>query len=214
MTSRRFRRTTWLIDTDIQVKLAVKFAACLMCYLVLFCVVALTDPLVALVSGESAEIRNKAAAEIGEFLPTVLLPLGFAAACMVLHGILLLHKLAGPVYRLRRGLGALANRDLTDDIYLRQGDFLRSTVVEYNDSLTTIRMDLDAVREEADAILAAQAEGPVREHAERLSLILDLYRLRADDPSPEETAEDPQPEDLDQEDLPAEEPADATHPTA
>ena len=191
MSSQRFRRTRWLIDSDIQVRLTMKFAICMVCYLFLFCLIALVDPLIVMLSGSASEARFAAAkADVGVFLDAVLVPLAFAIACMILHGILVLHRLAGPIFRLRRGLGAVADRDLTDGIYLREKDLLKAVVGNYNDSLQTLRLDFQAAREEAQAVFDASHNESVREHAARLTEILNLWRLDPDEPRSEKTEEE------------------------
>jgi hypothetical protein len=194
MPAQRFRRTKWLIDSDIQVRLATKFAVYLLSYLFIFCLIALMDPLVVLLTGSAEEVRYTAAkAEIGLFFDAMLMPLGFAVACMALHGVLLLHRLAGPVYRVRRTLESLAERDLTDQIHLRDGDFLKSVAGRANDCLSTVRMDVVAAREDVAAILAAAKDEAVVEPARRLDTLLASYRTgsEAEPTTAEEPVEEP-----------------------
>ena len=44
MAAKKFRRRKWLIDDEIQVRLAVKLALCVVGYFTLFCAVAIAGP--------------------------------------------------------------------------------------------------------------------------------------------------------------------------
>jgi methyl-accepting chemotaxis protein len=192
MAPKRFQRRTWLIDTDIQVRLAVKLALCLTAYLILFCVIALWEPILMLFQGGLG--YGTALAEIRAFLAAILMPLLFAIASMVLHGILILHNLAGPVYRIRRGLEALGDGRLDDVMHLREKDYLKSVASLYNEATGRLRLDVEDARAETKAILAAGPSDEVREHAERLEEILGFYRLGPEDEPETEEEPDAQPE--------------------
>ena len=177
MSNARFRRRKWLIDSDIQVRLAAKFATYLLIYFCFFCLIALLEPAAILISGSASKAGSTAAqAEIRAFCETVIMPLGFAVACMTLHGVLILHRLAGPVFCLRRNLGLLADRDLTQGIHLRDGDYLQAVAARYNDTVQTFRMDIEGAREDIAAILEAATDEAVTGPAGRLERLFATYR--------------------------------------
>ncbi|MHC4860123.1 MAG: hypothetical protein ACYTDY_08540 [Planctomycetota bacterium] len=179
MAAQRYRRRKWLIDTDIQVRLGVKLAFYVGVYLALFCLVALFEPLLVLLKGGIDSVTARE--EIATILGAILLPLLLAVACMFVHGILILHRVAGPVYRIRRGLEALADGRLDEVMRLRQKDYLKDVAILYNDAAGQLRMDVEDARHETKAILEATSEDQVREHAQRLSEILGAYRVGTED---------------------------------
>lgn len=182
MPVKRFRRTQWLIDSDVQVRLSVRLASCLVSYIVLFCLIAMAEPLAVLVGFQVTDLSREAASRmIRDFSGTILAPLLFAVACMVLHGVLILHRLAGPVFRVRRAIGALFARDLTDRIHLRDHDYLVSLAESYNHASERIRSDMEKVEAELDAILAGDPDDTTKVHAERAGEILRHYRLQTGD---------------------------------
>lgn len=179
MAAQRYRRRKWLIDTDIQVRLGVKLAFYVGVYLALFCLVALFEPILVLLKGGIDSVT--AHEEIVTILSAILLPLLLAVACMFVHGILILHRVAGPVYRIRRGLEALADGRLDEVMRLRQNDYLKDVAILYNDAVEKLRMDVEDARSETKAILESASEDQVREHAQRLSEILGSYRVGTED---------------------------------
>jgi len=192
MSRPKIRRRSWLIDKEIQVGLGVRLALCMAGYMALFLAVSLVDPIVTLVSSESTVMaRNAAGFEIQRFLITMLGPLLFATACMILHTVLILHRLAGPVLRIRRGFEGLEERDLTGAIHLRKGDLLGSVAEKHNDALDALKADVAALRTEIGSLSDLVADGAqtddglrdgLRTHLARAEAILARYRLEGSSP--------------------------------
>ena len=185
-----FRRTRWLIDPDVQVRLSVRLGACLISYVTLFCLLAIGEPLLVLVGLSSKLGREAAWLQVSGFARAILAPLMFAVACMVLHGVLLMHRLAGPIYRVRRGLGALKERSLCERLHLRKGDYLTSIAGLYNEAVQQLSEDLNAARAEVDKVASAGEFEQAQPHLQRLRAILAQYRLDAEQ-EPVDVAPDP-----------------------
>ncbi len=173
------RRTQLLIDPDVQVRLSVRLAFCLLGYVLLFCLISLGEPLLVLLGVLNSDLSPVVARQILiQFSSTILAPLLFAIACMVLHGVIILHRLAGPVFRVRKALNAITARDLTDQIHLRERDYLSSLAEAYNVGTMQLREDMEQVRSELDDALTGNlGEGP-RARLERASTILRGYQLQ------------------------------------
>jgi methyl-accepting chemotaxis protein len=175
----RWRRRKWLIDSEIQVKLGVKFVFVLAGYLALFYVVVLLDPLIILM-GAGGEAANWFAAhdQVQHFLSFTLTPMLFAMACMVLHAIIMFHRLAGPVYRFRRGFENLQQRDLTRPIQLRKGDLLTGLAEHHNAALERIRTDIEDLRVEINSARAADCTGAeLDDRLRRMETILGRWQV-------------------------------------
>lgn len=174
------RRMRWLVDQEIQVGLGVRLALSMVGYLMLFLVIALVDPLIVLLSGSATEgARAAAGSELRGFLGSVIGPLLFATACMILHAVLILHRLAGPVLRFRQGFRSLEERDLTGDIHLRDGDMLGTLAEDHNRALSTLRGDLTAVRDEVEALATAARDDSGIGEVRRRRMDASLRKLEA-----------------------------------
>jgi len=182
-----FRRRNWLIDSEIQVGLGVRLALCLTAYTALFLVVSLADPISTLFSSKASPMATQAARwELHRFITSTIGPLFLATACMVLHSVLILHRLAGPVLRVRRGLGDIGKRDLTGKIKLRKRDLLKSVVMKHNDALDSLKEDVSALSGEVgsleqllsdDTEMDEELRQKLRAHLERAAGVLGRYRL-------------------------------------
>jgi len=190
MVSLILRRRRWLIDREIQVGLGGRIALCVAAYFLLFCLAALLDPILTLLDSESPHPARAAASDqVVGFVRIALGALLLALACVMLHVMLMLHRFAGPVYRMRKCLESLKDRDLSTPMRLRDRDHLQSLAAGYNESLETVREDLKALRAEAVSLEDATDPGtPARSHATRVRAILDRYRLHPGDREGEEPA--------------------------
>ena len=178
MENPNYRRSRWLIDHEIQVGLGVRLALCMAGYLALFLLVAVVDPLIVLLSGSASEgARDAAARDLTGFLTSTVGPLLIATACMILHAILILHRLAGPVLRFRSSFGGLEKRDLCDDVHLRHGDMLGTLAEDYNRAIEVLRTDLVAVRDEVESLAEATRDDGGLEEVRRRRMDTSLRKL-------------------------------------
>jgi methyl-accepting chemotaxis protein len=192
---KKHRRRLWLIDREIQVGMGVRMALCLAGYMALFMAFSLIDPVSTLLSSDpTAAEREEALAAIREFLSSSLAPLLIATACMILHSVLMLHRLAGPVLRFRRGFQSFRGRDLTNPIRLRTGDMLGTLAAVHNEALETLRTDFLRLRKSSEAaldLLEQDGEPPVeelRQHLSTIGGIAGAYNMERLVPVPEEEA--------------------------
>jgi hypothetical protein len=165
MSKPKWRRRNWLIDSEIQVKLGVKFVFVLAGYLALFYVVVLLDPLIILM-GAGGESANWFAAhdQIQHFLSFTLTPMLFAMACMILH--------------FRRGFENFENRDLTKPIHLRKDDLLTGLAENHNAALDRIKEDFESLRTEIDAARSTDCTGAeLDDRLRRMETILGQWKV-------------------------------------
>jgi hypothetical protein len=104
-------------------------------------VAALFTPIVLrLEGGDMSSPEVQAAAREFLFLHTRLwAPLLGAFVWLVLHNILVTHRVAGPLYRLRRFLKNIGDGDLLSPIRFRKGDYLHKEADAINDMLACLR---------------------------------------------------------------------------
>jgi methyl-accepting chemotaxis protein len=191
----KFRRRLWLIDREIQVGMGVRLALCLAGYMALFMAFSLIDPVTTILSSDGTVTQREAAVgSIREFLSDSLAPLLIATACMILHSVLMLHRVAGPVLRFRRGFESFRGRDLTNPIQLRTGDMLGTLAAVHNEALETLRTDFVRLRQSSEAaldLLEQDAEPPVeelRKHLSTIGGIAGAYNMERFVPLPAEDA--------------------------
>lgn len=186
------RRKIKVIDRNIQVGVPLKVLLCLACYILLFFVLTLFAPLSTMITGGAGSQEVfEARQEIDYVVNTIVLPLVFAFVCMALHVMLLLHRLAGPIFRFNRVLDSMRERDLSAYAGVRTGDYLKETSERFEIVLARYSEDLGLLRTEAEAALEDMKSSRSTEAMERCEAmleIIDRYTLRkisTCDPVPE-----------------------------
>ena len=190
MTKASYRRRLTLVDRKFQLGMSLKIVLCLACYLVLFSLMAVFSPfLVLLVGGGSEDALTAASEEVSFFAQQLFLPTVLTFTCLALHCILISHRIAGPVYRIRKTFESMAGGDLSRDIRLRDGDYLCPLADAVNDLSGVIRADILELRSGLDELIATGRQGEIGEMestpalsrivaiGERLNELLAEYRL-------------------------------------
>jgi hypothetical protein len=186
MAKEGFRRRKVIVDRRFQLGVSARVVLFLAGYFLLFYLMAVFAPFLLMVfSGGTEEAMVTATRRVTVFVEELLLPLGLTFACLALHCILLTHRIAGPVFRLRRTMDDAAGRDWSKDVHLRDGDYLGSLADGWNLMVDALRRDVDMVRAELREALAearaAERGGAVTqsmiERMERAALVLDTYRI-------------------------------------
>lgn len=83
---------------------------------------------------------------------TVWLPLLLTFLCLITHSVFVSHRIAGPLVRLRRVLGAVGDGDLTVRATLRQKDYLMREQAVINDMIARLASRIGAAEETAEDI--------------------------------------------------------------
>lgn len=166
MNARRYKRRQYIVDPAFQYRLIRRFSvlALLMIamsigFLVLVYVLhgdiqfqlAQPDPFAQAGQGEPLVVRKTL---LGLLWPILAICLGIALAITFLFGVLISHRMAGPVFRIRRVLGEMRAGDLRGDIRLRKKDDFKNLAESINEvkrswresvsDLHRIRADLES----------------------------------------------------------------------
>ena len=145
-----YKRTQYLIATKFQLKyvgmilLLVSLTA-IMCSYVIYYTMMLTmgDKLANVYpQGRLMSIVNMVNGRI-------LLTMFLVAALIIIIGIYASHKIAGPIYRIEKFLGSMADGDLSTPLTLRRNDELMSLAGGINRVIESVKM---TVKKERDAI--------------------------------------------------------------
>jgi len=152
----RLKRRKVLLDPGLQLGLTVRLVALLYVYF-LGCAVACNVPAIlriALGDG-SAAAQTAAADELRAFASSTVLPLALTFVALAIHGVFLTHRVAGPVYRMKRFLAEIAARRLPPPIRLRKKDALKDLADDLNAAVAVLREDAARRRVLVDSVLQA-----------------------------------------------------------
>jgi methyl-accepting chemotaxis protein len=188
--NRPFRRRRFLVDGRQYHLLG--FVAVYFCAIVITYAVGVFVPLVFQVSGSSISSLDLGTAA-DEFLalhgpvwPLLIVVLVF----LVVHGIVISHRLSGPLYRMRAYLKALSDGDLSRTVKFRTKDYLAPEADSINQMVSTMRTRVIRIKEEharateaAVKVRQTAASGSMAEavrHADTLMTALADLKLRCD----------------------------------
>jgi len=154
MTKKTYRRRKKLINSRLQLHLVAIFS-CLACFAALFQVLILNRSILKLAE-RSGDSGSRLAAEIPTLLfGNLAITLAVLLPLMLVVGVLVTHRIAGPVYRFEQHLGAIARGEDPGVCRIREGDELQELCQIINQAVERLKADggrgEDAVAEEAAA---------------------------------------------------------------
>jgi len=134
-------------------------------------------------------------------------PLGLAFVLLVVHSILVSHRIAGPLYRIRAVLGSVGRGDLSGKITLRKNDYLKKDADTVSAMIDSLREKIDRLQNhgsEASADVTAlkrsvqmgsidavaQQTDKLSTDIDRLVQCLDEFKMQRDPNGPREDASD------------------------
>ncbi|MFT5461669.1 MAG: methyl-accepting chemotaxis protein [Planctomycetota bacterium] len=158
--SKDFKRKKKLINSKLQLHIIAIFAS-LACLSALFQVLILNRSILIL-----AERTGESATRIASELPSVLfgnlvLTLAVLMPLMLVVGILVTHRIAGPVYRFEQHMQAIARGENPGVCRIRKSDELQELCVAINAAMATMEKKLsagDSVQSEAQSATEDEAQ--------------------------------------------------------
>ena len=133
----RFRKKK-LINTGLQLKLIAVFLF-LSCISALFQVILLNRSVMSLSSLMETDGDILLAELPGLLFSNMIMTLGVLLPMMLLVGILVTHRVAGPIYRFEQHLGAIARGEDPGICRIRKGDELQELCTILNDAVATLK---------------------------------------------------------------------------
>ncbi len=136
-----FKRRNYYIDKEFQNKFIVNF-----CLLVLFGSLitvgvvywlARSSTTVAILNGRVG-VHSTAEYLLPLLLQTFFIQLAVVSVVTIVMTVLVSHKIAGPLYRLKVMLAGLGEGDVSTRMHLRQGDQLQKIAEAYNDTINKL----------------------------------------------------------------------------
>lgn len=176
--SPQFKRSHFYIEKDFQIRFIMQFC------LLLILGSALTISITYWMAGHSTTVafangRVGVHTTADYLLPllsqTILIQLGIIALATVAMTLLISHKIAGPLYRLKTMLKSLAEGDVSTPMRLRQGDQLQNVATEYNLAISQLNYKIKKVQTDMAAISAKTTR--MDEQAVRIQIKQDIDDL-------------------------------------
>jgi hypothetical protein len=143
MAEKKYKRRQILIDRQLQLGLSMHFVGWLYFYVVAFAVLANAESIWALFTQPDSESAYLDAVDhLQWFTKLTVLPLTLTFACVAVHGVLITHRVAGPIYRIKAVIRDLAQRRLPSrPVELRKGDCFRDVAEELTKLVEATRDD-------------------------------------------------------------------------
>jgi len=158
MASSRIRRRQKLVDARFQFQLGTHLVGWLYLYVVVVAVAVNLPALKALLFADGDDARFvEAMHAVRSFSSFVLVPLVLTFLVMAVHAILLTHRIAGPIFRVKAALGEIAQRRFPESVTFRDRDFLKDVAEELTATSQALREDQERMRRmNAETKAAAQ----------------------------------------------------------
>lgn len=142
------KRRQILVDADLQVGLSMHILGWLYFYVILFAVAANGSSLWAVATADVADPRYAEAVQhLRWFTQFTVLPLALTFVCVAIHGVFFTHRVAGPIFRIKSVLRAMAQRRYpAGGVKLREKDFFKDVAAEMDIVIESAREDAARLR--------------------------------------------------------------------
>jgi len=156
MAQQRHRRRQKIVDAKFQLQLGLHMIGWLYLYVVVVAVAINLPALKALVLSDASEAQYvEAIVFVRSFSRFVLVPLVVTFLAMAGHAILLTHRIAGPMYRVKAVLKEMAQRRFPEKVTFRTKDFLHDVAEEMTITTQALREDQQRMLRMNDETAAA-----------------------------------------------------------
>jgi len=109
-------------------------------------------------------------------IPLVAGLMGFIVFC----SLVISHRLAGPIYRLKRSLASVVAGDLTSNFTLRQKDELKDLATELELTVAGFSNTLSSIKELINRLDKAKSEEERANYKKEIQNILAYYKIRSE----------------------------------
>lgn len=94
-----------------------------------------------------------------------------------IHFIIFTHKFCGPLVRIGRTIAKISEKDFTDKIYLRKGDFLKPEAQQINDMMRVLSNSVETIKKE-NSLLLDDLEKSIQAHGKQTEIDAELKGIR------------------------------------
>ena len=132
-----------LIDSHLQLGLAMNMIGWLYFYVVAFAIVVNSPSIWAVMTApETDTAYYDAVQRMQWFTQFTVIPLALTFVCVAAHSLVLTHRIAGPIYRIRTVLRGMAERKYPKNpVTLRDKDYFKDVALELTAVIETLRED-------------------------------------------------------------------------
>ncbi len=102
---------------------------------------------------------------------------GLVLLIIVIHQVLVIHKLCGPLVNFGKIFNRISHGDLTHRIFLRRRDFLQNEAHQVNEMLDSLTDSLSAIKKE-NTLLVSELEQLINKHAEKETIVTALKNVK------------------------------------
>ena len=154
------RRKQLIVDRKLQLGLGMQLIGWVYLYVVGFTLVSIAPSLIRMSLSDAASPEYaEAVYRVQSFGRFVALPLMFTFLAMCLHGVLLTHRLAGPVYRFKVVARDMARRAFPAQVTVRPRDFHHDLAAELDTACRALRSHDARTRELVAGLTTLVADG-------------------------------------------------------
>ena len=136
-----YKRKIYLIDPKFQIKFSLSICLILFVSSLIypFTIYDLMSQFINYAASHSTDIAQTIDQKRKSLIIILILwQLGFTALVFII-GIFFSHKIAGPIYKLKKHLRMIRDGQASEDLYFRQGDHFHDLADEINDTFNTLR---------------------------------------------------------------------------
>lgn len=160
------KRSQYFIKKEFQFRFIIKF-----CLLILLGVIISTgllflvsqDTLTSSFQNSRLVIKSTASTILPAVIITNLVTLGFITLATIAVTLFVSHKIAGPMFRIERGLKEVSSGDLTQNIRLRNKDQITALAENFNIMTTNLHDRVQEIRNEVELLIDSASESNASE---------------------------------------------------
>ena len=149
---KNYKRRNYFIDRKLQTKYIIVTLLLLLVYTALFVVILFTPYIIPLQMDYSLEEQSRAARMLLALHKSVWPALGLVIVIMSGLSIFVTHRVAGPVYRLRKALSEVAAGNLNFTIKLRKNDDLQDLAADMNLVVEELREFVKTLKDDHETL--------------------------------------------------------------
>jgi methyl-accepting chemotaxis protein len=122
-------------------------------------------------------LQNIAAKLFVVLLERLSIGFGLVLLIILIHQVLVIHKLCGPLVNFGKIFNKISQGDLTQKIILRRRDFLQNEAHQVNEMLDSLTDSLSAIKKE-NTLLLSELEQLISKQAEKETIVNALKNVK------------------------------------
>lgn len=149
-------RKTYVIDREFQIKFIIRFCAVVVVAAVMLAAIVLwfsDNSTTVTIENTRIGVKNTVDFIYPIIFQSFIVAAVFSAVCVAVLTMLMTHKIAGPLYRLRRDIEKIKDGDLRVEFKIRKGDQVGEFAQALGDTIRSLRSRIGEVSDRADELV-------------------------------------------------------------